>query len=196
MGNASQRWNKNSCSPVHPHARGERSAAALATSPPSGSSPRTWGTLELPFKLRAYPRFIPTHVGNATALLTVSMRSTVHPHARGERKVAGVEEGGDVGSSPRTWGTRRLCQRTRHHGRFIPTHVGNAAGGELYLKVGSVHPHARGERNIRRNCMGTVSGSSPRTWGTLPRPTFRANLSRFIPTHVGNAVGLARKMLL
>ncbi len=51
--------------------------------------------------------------------------------------------------------------------RFIPTHVGNAPQACGACLFGTVHPHARGERNCSSIGEITTVGSSPRTWGTL-----------------------------
>ncbi len=51
----------------------------------------------------------------------------------------------------------------------------------------SVHPHARGERQVVQNLKIAQNGSSPRPWGTLVRAARGMGLNRFIPTPVGNA---------
>ena len=71
-----------------------------------------------------------------------------------------------TGSSPRTWGTRR-----------VP---------EPQCRETTVHPHARGEHDVRLDCVELEVGSSPRTWGTHPSSTRVTPSWRFIPTHVGN----------
>ncbi len=73
----------------------------------------------------------------------------------------------ETGSSPRTWGTLDAELMQRLDDRFIPTHVGNAAGTSRTRTCGSVHPHARGERSTRPASCSRSHGSSPRTWGTL-----------------------------
>jgi len=50
---------------VHPHVHGERSGGRIPTTRPSGSSPRTWGTLQRPDVRCTWARFIPTYMGNA-----------------------------------------------------------------------------------------------------------------------------------
>ena len=133
--------------PVHPHARGERVRVRAARANVPGSSPRPWGTHEPAEELIVVDRFIPTPVGNAPSGWSGQRRSTVHPHARGERLTSGEVAGLKAGSSPRPWGT--------HHGhlhqlpvrRFIPTPVGNARQRRRGARRTSVHPHARGERS-------------------------------------------------
>ena len=52
-----------------------------------------------------------------------------------------------------------------------------------------VHPHACGEHHLRQRFQHCTSGSSPRLWGTYPRPTHLPIPERFIPTPVGNIPG-------
>ena len=172
-----------------------------------GSSPRTWGTLGMAWRFRVPPRFIPTHVGNASGTDCRKRRSPVHPHARGERKcnrhtmhryevhphARGERFAGTIclvrrsGSSPRTWGTRLRRARSGIRSRFIPTHVGNATVSHCLISMRAVHPHARGERYLLHYLKKDKDGSSPRTWGT-PRTGKPVDIAaRFIPTHVGNA---------
>ncbi len=90
------------------------------------------------------------------------------------------------GSSPRTWGTPVFSPAGRDRRRFIPTHVGNTRRNCRHATTGSVHPHARGEHRPARLFNGAVTGSSPRTWGTLALSDGGILQIRFIPTHVGN----------
>ena len=174
-------------SPVHPHARGERAILSDQICRRVGSSPRTWGTPLEPHTQLAVHRFIPTHVGNAPFRALRSPRSTVHPHARGERFAWVLVEEPVAGSSPRTWGTLQRGGRRNVAERFIPTHVGNAAPAASALRCTAVHPHARGERFRCWNGRTFFDGSSPRTWGTHGGLAGARRVGRFIPTHVGNA---------
>ena len=151
-----------------------------------GSSPRTWGTLEVLHVHSHGVRFIPTHVGNTQSACDGRLVMTVHPHARGEHQVQRHGAAVDVGSSPRTWGTRRPGGGQRHQGRFIPTHVGNTCSMKSCPPAKSVHPHARGEHHPQQDAEEHSGGSSPRTWGTRRRPEGPDAAWRFIPTHVGN----------
>src|SRR5271165_2725654 len=187
VGNAASYSHVSVYQSVHPHARGERVKRNLHTRRGIGSSPRTWGTRGRLQRRTKIQRFIPTHVGNATARLIRQGRSAVHPHARGERLTGLTWVLYQDGSSPRTWGTQRPAARHRSSVRFIPTHVGNAVISAHLARLVSVHPHARGERKPRVIEGASVDGSSPRTWGT-PRQEIAPQVrDRFIPTHVGNA---------
>ena len=57
-----------------------------------------------------------------------------------------------------------------------------------------VHPHGCGERLLHLTHSGGRGGSSPRVWGTPRRRYLRYRLRRFIPTGVGNALTLTRKL--
>ena len=111
-------------------------------------------------------RFIPTHVGNTLV--------SANPAAS------------DFGSSPRTWGTLGAVQRAEVVQRFIPTHVGNTLKPPASKVCAPVHPHARGEHYITAPVISSLTGSSPRTWGTHRSPISGRQVTRFIPTHVGN----------
>ena len=152
---------------VHPHARGEQQIEAARQLAQDGSSPRTWGTVDLGAAQALRFRFIPTHVGNRRASACCCWRTPVHPHARGEQAVRDSRVHAVPGSSPRTWGTGR-CRRWRCWHR-------------------TVHPHARGEQDDAARTADNSRGSSPRTWGTVPRRLKFQQCHRFIPTHVGNS---------
>ncbi len=175
------------CCPVHPHARGERRLGVLWPNADLGSSPRTWGTRDRGLFLQAVGRFIPTHVGNAPRACCLRAASPVHPHARGERGLVANVLTKVLGSSPRTWGTQLHALGVVVDVRFIPTHVGNAMPVPAPVSSLTVHPHARGERLRTATARNSLSGSSPRTWGTPGRTHRVQGRCRFIPTHVGNA---------
>ena len=167
VGNATHRAPCPHRPAVHPHARGERSRTSRRAWSQCGSSPRTWGTLSSRGQERVPVRFIPTHVGNAAAKRRGARKSTVHPHARGERQARNAQHG----AKP----------------RFIPTHVGNARRLAVRCARRPVHPHARGERSPMCSATRASRGSSPRTWGTQKSEQTVTTKARFIPTHVGNA---------
>ena len=173
--------------PVHPHARGERLATNIWATGGTGSSPRPWGTRQPRRADRRRHRFIPTPVGNASGCPATAARPSVHPHARGERKTKLAEARQTTGSSPRPWGTQRRRRPPQGKARFIPTPVGNALPDIGSQVIYSVHPHARGEREMIELLDFLAAGSSPRPWGT-PAGGRRDQADwRFIPTPVGNA---------
>ena len=166
VGNANRRPSTTSSPTVHPHARGERSLRTSGSVHSVGSSPRSWGT-PAARACRCRPgRFIPTLVGNASAASAPKVGAAVHPHARGERSQFPVVAQRQVGSSPRSWGTRRRSLPRARRGRFIPTLVGNACRDRCLRCSKPVHPHARGERHRLADPLLAMFGSSPRSWGT------------------------------
>ena len=151
-----------------------------------GSSPRSWGTRDHAKRSRAPCRFIPTLVGNTHVDHLFLMPDAVHPHARGEHTCTFRSGQKSAGSSPRSWGTRRIYALLSMIPRFIPTLVGNTVLLPTVMPRISVHPHARGE-HLKVVCKSPKSaGSSPRSWGTRLGQWFNSTAWRFIPTLVGN----------
>ncbi len=139
-------------------------------------------------------RFIPTHVGNTSPQRWPKIGAPVHPHACGEHLFRGLYFSDSLGSSPRMWGTQSHPVHVARFDRFIPTHVGNTEWGESNFINPPVHPHACGEHYPPIKVIFRFNGSSPRMWGTLPPLEPARDLTRFIPTHVGNtAVGCLAK---
>ena len=152
----------------------------------TGSSPRPWGTREVPGGLGERVRFIPTPVGNTRHAARDADVLTVHPHARGEHSRSPSVIVLPSGSSPRPWGTPRQPARGLRAVRFIPTPVGNTEAGVGRGPLPAVHPHARGEHGVVSLRVEGLAGSSPRPWGTRRWRRARGAGHRFIPTPVGN----------
>ena len=173
-------------SAVHPHGRGEHARARPETTSPPGSSPRAWGTRRREASDEPLVRFIPTGVGNTDRSAASGRSRPVHPHGRGEHIVGALMTGLTSGSSPRAWGTlfNELGKVARP--RFIPTGVGNTMRPRSLSRSNSVHPHGRGEHDIKQLLHGLVVGSSPRAWGTPATNRRCGTMARFIPTGVGN----------
>ena len=131
---------------VHPHRRGERPARRRAVAHDRGSSPQAWGTVVEGDALELADRFIPTGVGNGFVAIMTPHSVAVHPHRRGERKLAHLVLIGWLGSSPQAWGTGLHIINCDLLGRFIPTGVGNGVAGRSMMVLSPVHPHRRGER--------------------------------------------------
>ncbi len=155
---------------------------------PTGSSPRLWGTLRYPFDQMTNCRFIPTPVGNTRIGMISLLFFAVHPHACGEHKWRNHSKKGWYGSSPRLWGTHRFYDIQNPEFRFIPTPVGNTSIRPLYTLLRPVHPHACGEHKVVATPGKSLTGSSPRLWGTRRLPVERLRKCRFIPTPVGNTL--------
>ena len=171
---------------VHPHACGEHTEIIPIIVPPSGSSPRLWGTLlRLQSEVQTF-RFIPTPVGNTAVVRDRGPPAPVHPHACGEHARINYKFYCRFGSSPRLWGTRGRCWISPQRSRFIPTPVGNTALAMGNLLNEAVHPHACGEHLLKAAAASRKTGSSPRLWGTLLTKSIEHQDRRFIPTPVGN----------
>ncbi|AKB19762.1 putative CRISPR associated hypothetical protein [Methanosarcina sp. WWM596] len=132
-------------------------------------------------------RFIPTRVGNSIAISSFSLIQSVHPHACGELITNCCFVSTSTGSSPRVWGTRSIFQLQYLPLRFIPTRVGNSLTFYIQYAPITVHPHACGELALKQLDTETLSGSSPRVWGTHQIKEWRFSNRRFIPTRVGNS---------
>ena len=171
---------------VHPHERGERLRILPRIVAPFGSSPRAWGTALADESQSSSARFIPTSVGNGWARRVDSPAIPVHPHERGERHALRVIYERHDGSSPRAWGTVFLPLRRSLGNRFIPTSVGNGYHSVFVAAYAAVHPHERGERGFADDRRTAKGGSSPRAWGTGFYHEYRHQVTRFIPTSVGN----------
>ena len=66
--------------------------------------------------------------------------------------------------------------------------MGNAQALVKVWRAPTVHPHARGERQVGDDVCVSHDGSSPRPWGTLGKGPDQKPIVRFIPTPVGNAI--------
>jgi len=146
MGNAQHSHSRAVLPAVHPHVHGERSNSVSKATRFVGSSPRTWGTPTVLWDNDTMHRFIPTYMGNAGYRWPALFLQPVHPHVHGERWINDPIRARELGSSPRTWGTRRDRSDTYCLSRFIPTYMGNATTGRIEHKLSTVHPHVHGER--------------------------------------------------
>ena len=158
-----------------------------------GSSPHAWG-IHIPCPdLEAYPRFIPTCVGNTRQCCFGSGQTPVHPHMRGEYGDSFFYAGTDDGSSPHAWGIRQQVSSRGALLRFIPTCVGNTIIKRTKNNGYSVHPHMRGEYAVAAGTHQLGLGSSPHAWGIRHTSVHNIPPSGFIPTCVGNTLCHARR---
>ena len=173
---------------VHPHGCGERDRLPVQIGILLGSSPRVWGTGNHNDVTTLPCRFIPTGVGNGRVWLAFRVVSSVHPHGCGERDggCGGISR--NHGSSPRVWGTVYPIGKFRPKIRFIPTGVGNGSNRGDPPNDVTVHPHGCGERIGDNANMPWSVGSSPRVWGTVVYHNGSSDITRFIPTGVGNGI--------
>ena len=77
----------------------------LAIAREYGSSPRVWGTLNVPLSRCVFTRFIPACVGNSYKHDMDLQSHPVHPRVCGELSVLTTSVSFSIGSSPRVWGT-------------------------------------------------------------------------------------------
>jgi hypothetical protein len=89
-------------------------------------------------------------------------------------------------SSPHAWGTPHRKRQHQQLQRFIPTCVGNTCSRTHQNRYDAVHPHMRGEHDLRIILPRVRAGLSPHAWGTRLTVRHRSNSLRFIPTCVGN----------
>ncbi len=174
---------------VHPHIRGEYAAAQSFPDDYIGSSPHPWGIRDRTAESVVYHRFIPTSVGNTSVRGCPRLRSTVHPHIRGEYCLNRTNAPAALGSSPHPWGIPTLSLVLMSCRRFIPTSVGNTFRSRFSRYTRAVHPHIRGEYCWRLATKVGMCGSSPHPWGILRMCKEEITRSRFIPTSVGNTTG-------
>ncbi len=112
---------------VHPRARGEHLTCAIWISFCAGSSPRSRGTQAALAREDAGIRFIPALAGNTDGGVLGIVGHRVHPRARGEHLECLERIVMEIGSSPRSRGTRNPGPELGPGGRFIPALAGNTA---------------------------------------------------------------------
>ena len=151
---------------VHPRGRGEHWLAQVLANVHGGSSPRTRGTPIDHDAAVGVTRFIPADAGNTHSPHPRGFVSPVHPRGRGEHCRVGRQMGGELGSSPRTRGTRVAAIQPPFQGRFIPADAGNTRAGLTRTRATTVHPRGRGEHDFFTDQFRANIGSSPRTRGT------------------------------
>ena len=93
--------------------------------PKKSKSPWTWGTRVRDSKPLTWKRFIPMNMGNSSRTIFSHVSLRVHPHEHGELSNPFWKIPITVGSSPWTWGTRKIRTDTRRLYGFIPINMGN-----------------------------------------------------------------------
>jgi len=150
---------------VHPHGRGDNSAADAGTSLKTGSPPRAWGQYETEAASLTEARFTPTGVGTMWSRGADLIPTSVHPHGRGDNRSPGRNCTRSIGSPPRAWGQLVLVR--------------------LDAYAPPVHPHGRGD-NLNHDALRYRGyGSPPRAWGQCTGSRRRVGCGRFTPTGVG-----------
>ena len=97
------------------------------------------------------------------------------------------------GSSPRTWGCFHESEGERRELGVFPTHVGVFPMIRSGFPPEVCLPHARGGVSYELLSDGTLTVSSPRTWGCF-RQAKKSNRCCFVfPTHVGVFLVVAKR---
>ena len=109
----------------------------------------------------------------------------VHPHGRGDNRIADVDRASDAGSPPRAWGQWLTFNYNLGARRFTPTGVGTMTTESPTLLRATVHPHGRGDNWGADRGIALAFGSPPRAWGQSDRARLSLERSRFTPTGVG-----------
>ena len=130
---------------VHPHIRGAYCSCFCPCPFLHGSSPHTWGILQIVHVVLPPFWFIPTYVGHTRGRPRPPGRDSVHPHIRG----AYVFD----------WFLSKCLPR------FIPTYVGHTIFTHVGGSGAPVHPHIRGAYGQKIVSVLSPTGSSPHTWG-------------------------------
>ena len=112
----------------------------------------------------------------------------VHPHGRGDNRVAAVCRRTCNGSPPRAWGQSRVLRVRGSSARFTPTGVGTISKRPYRMDGAAVHPHGRGDNNSPLIFRLSRCGSPPRAWGQCDEGAERRAKVRFTPTGVGTII--------
>ena len=150
---------------VHPHGRGDNRGLYAEVGMMLGSPPRAWGQSSLRIDTHISVRFTPTGVGTLSGARADGFRNAVHPHGRGDN--GNQRESLPIlpGSPPRAWGQFPVFGFPRIGIRFTPTGVGTIRCSLESVKIGTVHPHGRGDNDSAPNEGRYQCGSPPRAWG-------------------------------
>ena len=150
-----------------------------------GLSPPTRGSRGASTPRRGEQRSIPAHTGKPRAYSITSSYVRVYPRPHGEADWGPPTPRSNIGLSPPTRGSRRLEVRQPVGLGSIPAHTGKPpwppAGGSRR----KVYPRPHGEALMVLLVMGSISGLSPPTRGSLLFDGIGANLLGSIPAHTG-----------
>ena len=131
VGNTSHPCFILSITSVHPHMRGEYYPLFYGVYQSGGSPPHAWGIRGLVYRAAHDQRFTPTCVGNTVDAVLYPSARAVHPHMRGEYRVAYQHRPATDGSPPHAWGIRWT----------------SSSAWCWLSSIRPVHPHMRGEYN-------------------------------------------------
>ena len=83
------------------------------------------------------------------------------------------------------WGQAQYCFAVAHGHRIIPMRVGTRFGNMRNAKREQDHPHACGDKSLKRRIQTTRLGSSPCVWGQVCDKFYVVLNKRIIPMRVG-----------
>ena len=126
-------------------------------------------------------------MGTRSKYITNRFCERDHPHACGDKFLAGLHPALRDGSSPRVWGQGHSPKSKVIDTRIIPTHVGTRSCQAQGATIHQDHPHACGDKLIENIVRVAIGGSSPRVWGQVPTGSFCKSITRIIPTRVGTS---------
>ena len=104
-------------------------------------------------------------MGTSTPDRKLTQGQRDHPHAYGDKYVSRQAVQRPPGSSPRVWGQAVRNPNARTSPGIIPTRMGTSEVSAEYLSIKKDHPHAYGDKRIKKILKGIAKGSSPRVWG-------------------------------
>ena len=151
---------------VYPHVCGAALRSSDGTGPPSGLSPRVWGSPALLSVSASSTGSIPTCVGQPHIRMYSSDQRQVYPHVCGAAYLWRPADWELVGLSPRVWGSRVSSAGGYNLQRSIPTCVGQPDVCDASGHARGVYPHVCGAAGTPSVYPHQLRGLSPRVWGS------------------------------
>ena len=157
----------------------------VSSASPAGSSPLMRGKLDAELSAQVDDGLIPAYAGKTARASRARRFCRAHPHSHGENKQLLVAAASQRGSSPLTRGKREVHREGCEADGLIPTHAGKTPSRGCPRRIGTAHPHSRGENTSPAGATGLSQGSSPLTRGKHGlRASVRENAG-LIPAHAG-----------
>ena len=172
----------------HPHAYGDKLFNTDRQTAKLGSSPRVWGQVVCLTLFLYGLRIIPTRMGTRVKNKLKTTADTDHPHAYGDKSIPFQNFVQIEGSSPRVWGQGSFYSCWHSVRGIIPTRMGTSNVKCAVTQLYRDHPHAYGDKKLRRVYKTPLTGSSPRVWGQVRNSVLIFTISRIIPTRMGTRI--------
>ena len=170
---------------LNPHARGADGISNWIDAGAGPQPPRTWGRRGWARALFHGGPSTPTHVGQTGPAPRTWPRQHLNPHARGADLSACFAMATAAPQPPRTWGRLKRVIIVGERQPSTPTHVGQTSMPEIFSRILSLNPHARGADRYLGLSPGSVFPQPPRTWGRHVGVTSGNGSQPSTPTHVG-----------